>query len=377
MIVAETFRIEQEEDIKDLLRGLTLLGTGGGGRPDVGRKALSRVLASGKEVRLLPLTALRDQATVCAVAGVGSIAPTQPWSAEERRRRGYPENAIVEQPMVAAVRALTRYVGKPVDAVFPVELGPGNSTTPIAAAAELGIDVLDCDCAGRAIPEMTQSTVGRSSLSFTPAAFADPWGNVAIVTDVASPKVGERLGKLISIAAKDPDPKVQCARAAYLMKGADIKRLAISGGYSKALAVGKAIAIAIKNHADPAASAARCINAKIAFRGLLSRKVWESKDGYMYGHFDFVGTAGSAKVWFKNENHICWINNDVVCTSPDLIMLINSNTGETYTNTDMPEGINTAILVARADQPMRTEQSIRHLGPQHFGFDMPFVEAKV
>ena len=201
----ETPQLATEADVADFVRGLTVLGTGGGGRPEAGLDALEPLVRTGRRLGWVELASLPDGGTYCALSGLGSIAPTQPWTAQERLDRGYPAEPITEQPMVRALRALEAQVGKRIDGIYPIELGAGNTTTPLAAAVALGLPMVDCDCAGRAIPEMSQSSVARAGIPFAPAAFADHWGTVLTVTQCHGTLLGERLGKAISTVTKAAD----------------------------------------------------------------------------------------------------------------------------------------------------------------------------
>jgi hypothetical protein len=79
------------------------------------------------------------------------------------------------------------------------------------------------------------------------------------------------------------------------------------------------------------------------------------------------------KVWFKNENHITYLDEKPFVTSPDLIAIIDATSGEPYTNTVVEEGMNVAVLGARADVKYRRPEGLALLGPRYFGFDLDYV----
>lgn len=362
-------------DVQDYIRGLTLLGTGGGGRPDAGLSALEPLVTQGKTLSWQSLDSIPDDALFCALSGLGSIAPTQPLSVAERVGKGYPAELTSEQPMVRAVRALEQLVGKKVQGIYPIELGAGNSPTPLAAAVALGLPMVDCDCAGRAIPEMSQSSVARAGIPFAPAAFADHWGTVMTVSECHSVFLGERLGKSISTVTKAADMRAQCARAAFLVDGATLKKVAIPGGQSWALSIGRAIRKARESGADPVQAAGEAMGGKVVYVGKLVKKDWETREGYMFGDLHIVNESESepVRIWLKNENHIVWRGERVMYTSPDLITVVDAKTAEPYTNTNLPEGIDVAVLVAPAPEVFRTPEALKVLGPSHYGFDIPYT----
>lgn len=365
------------EDVHDLITGLTLLGTGGGGRPEQGREALRPWVEAGRPVRWTAPEAIADDAWACSVFGMGSIAPAAPLPPAERRALGYPEAWVVERPMARAVRELEVYTGRKIAAILPFELGAGNTATPMAAALELGLAVVDGDCAGRAIPELAQTTAAIAGIPFAPGAVADPWGNVLLVKETPSALLAERIGKLLSLATKLPDMTAPCAHAGFLMRGKDLRQVAVPGGISRALAVGRAIRRAVAAGSDPVAAAAQALGGWVLFRGRVARKEWESREGYMFGTTHLRGEGADAgralRIWFKNENHVTWRDERPWVTSPDLVMLLDAASGEPYTNTVLPEGARVGVVGARADARLRTPEALALLGPAHYGYDIPWT----
>ena len=364
------------EDVHDLVHGLTLLGTGGGGRPEQGLESLLPHVQAGGAVSWADPNAIPDDAWVCSTFGMGSIAPTKSLSTEERRALGYPAEWTVARPMVRAVRELEAYTGKKVAAIVPFELGAGNTATPMDAAVHVGAAIVDGDFAGRAIPELCQTSAAIAGMSFAPGAIVDPWGNVLLVKQTASELLTERIGKLVSIATKLPDMKASCAHAGFLMSGKDLKRVAVPGGITRALAVGRAIRAAKARGADPVAAAAEALGGWVLFRGRVAKKEWESRDGYMYGTTTVEGEGVDARhtlrVWFKNENHVTWRDGAPWVLSPDLIMTIGAD-GTPYTNTLLPEGARIGVVGAVADPRLRTPAALDLLGPCHYGYDLAYT----
>ncbi len=364
------------EDVHDLVHGLTLLGTGGGGRPAQGLECLLPHVEAGRVVSWVAPDAIPDDAWVCSTFGMGSIAPAEPLSVEQRRALGYPASFTVDRPMVRAVQELEAYTGKKIAAILPFELGAGNTASPMDAAMRLGAAIVDGDCAGRAIPELSQTTAAIAGIPFAPGVIADAWGNVLLVKETASDLLTERIGKLVSIATKVPDMTAQCAHAGFLMRGKDLERIAVPGGITRALAVGRAIRGARARGADAVAAAAEALEGWVLFRGRVTKKEWESRDGYMYGTTTVEGDGPDAghtlRLWFKNENHVTWRDGAPWVVSPDLIMTIGAD-GTPYTNTLLPEGAAIGVVGAVADPRLRTPAALGLLGPGHYGYDVPYT----
>ena len=363
------------EDVHALVDGLTLLGTGGGGRPEQGLESLLPHVQGGRSVAWVSPEAIPDDAWVCSTFGMGSIAPAKSLSGAERRALGYPEEWTVAKPMVRAVQELAAYTGKRIAAILPFELGAGNIGTPMDAAVSVGAAIVDGDCAGRAIPELSQASAAVMGIRFAPGAIADPWGNVLLVKQTASEMLTERIGKLVSLATKLPDMKASCAHAGFLMTGKDLKRVAVPGGITRALAVGRAIRAA-KRDGDPVAAAAQALGGWVLFRGRVTKKEWESRDGYMYGTTTLEGEGNDKghvlRVWFKNENHVTWRDGRPWVLSPDLLRTLGAD-GTPYTNTLLPEGASIGVVGATADARLRTPAALELLGPRHYGHDLDYT----
>jgi DUF917 family protein len=79
------------------------------------------------------------------------------------------------------------------------------------------------------------------------------------------------------------------------------------------------------------------------------------------------------KIWFKNENIICWVNDLVAATVPDLICTVASDTGYPVTNPFCKQGMGLTVLGFKASDIWRTKQGLSLLTPGCFGFDIDYV----
>lgn len=369
----KTIRTEQE--VEDLLRGLVLLGTGGGGHPKVGRQYLLSHIKAGQGIRWKDLSNVPDDAWACCVFGMGSVAPHDPLSDAERNRLGYVGDQVA-YPMVEAVQELERYTGVSVQALVSFEPGAVATSGTLDVATRLGLDVMDADNCGRAVPKLTQTLAAMAGHTLWPAAIVDTWGNRLILKESPSAAVAESLGKMISTVSKRPDAFAICAHAGFLAQAGHLKPVLLAGTLTRALTIGTAIREARQAGQDPLKAATEALDGWLLFEGTITRREWESRDGYMFGttYVEGIGdfTGHKFKIWLQNENHITWLDDEPYVTSPDLVMVVDQTSGEPYVNTDLPEGRKVAILGARIDDRYRTEQGLAALGPAHFGYDLPY-----
>lgn len=365
------------QDCEDFVRGCTFYGTGGGGKPAVGLAMLLQRLEQGKEIGWIDVSDVNDDAWVASPFGMGSIAPR---SAETEKRMA--AMGLSDLPKKSgqadAVRQLAEFLGAKIEAIIACELGGSNTPVPIAAAIDLGLPVLDGDLSGRAAPSIVHSTSVLYGKPLTPFAAVDPWGNATIIKDAVNGEMVERIGKYISMASFG-----ELSMAGYLLQGKEAKACLVAGTLTKSLEVGRAIREAREGGKDPAAAAAMAADGWVVFRGIVSRKDWEDREGYMIGTTyvkgsgEFAGQEFSA--WFENEYHVSWKNGNPFVTSPDLICIIDAESGEPFTNTELTNGHRIAVLATKAPAAFRSAAGLEIMGPGYFGFDIPYapVEALV
>lgn len=369
-----TTTLRTRTEVEDLIRGLTLMGTGGGGRPEMGKALLFEQLESCGKIEWVSIGDLPDDAWTCSVWGVGSVAPRV-----EHVKDGLAEkygHKRVQRPMLEALRQLEEHCGIEVAAIVPTELGGYNTAGAIDAALAAGKALVDGDYAGRAVPEGVQSRPSVLGLPAGVAAIVDSWGDVFIRKSVVSVEVDEFFAKMMSIVVKYPDPTATCAFADALYRVAEVREVVVPGTLSFSLGLGRAIRVAREEGKDPVEAARSYMSGWVLFKGEVVRKVWADERGYMVGTTDLRGTEEFTgrvlRIWYKNENHITWLDGRPFVTSPDIISVVRRDSGEPIINTYLSEGESVAVL-GMAHPLYRTEKGLEVLGPRHFGFDLDYV----
>ncbi len=302
---------------------------------------------------------------------MGSIAPR---SAETEKKMA--TMGLSDLPrrfgQADAVRQLAEFLGVKIEAIIACELGGANTPAPIAAAIDLGLPVLDGDLSGRAAPSIVHSTSVIYGKPVTPLAAVDSWGNTTIIRDSVNGEMAERIGKYLSIASFG-----ELSMAGYLLQGKDLKACLVAGTLTKSMEVGRAIRQARESGSDPAAAAAKAAEGWVVFRGTVRRKDWEDKEGYMIGTTYVDGTGEYAgqelSAWFENEYHVSWKNSKPFVTSPDLICIIDAQSGEPFTNTELDKDHQVSVVATKAPAAFRTPPGLEIMGPGYFGFDIPYV----
>ena len=360
--------IATQEDCTDFVMGCLFMGTGGGGSFEEGEAALIQALEDGLDLGWIDAESVDDATLTATLYGNGSIAPDDGTLDELLRSLHLGRPGSEDDAMLRAVAELGSYLGAEIRCLVPVELGAGNTPPPIVAAARLGIDVVDGDYAGRACPEEMQSTPFLAGMTSHPSVSVDPWGNVVVLADAANPYMFERIGKMLAVAAI-----LNPAVAATPLTGAEMKRVVVRGTLTRCLQIGRAIRQASEVGEDPVDAALSVAGGWRLFTGRVVSKAWEDRDGYMYGSVVIAGGDQELEVWFKNENHVTWLNGEPWVCSPDLITLVDPRTGKAFTNTDVAEG-NEVVVVGMPGLDVCRDSRFLDIatGPRYYGFDIDY-----
>jgi DUF917 family protein len=356
-------------DINDLCLGATVLGTGGGGSPELGLSILNRLLEMGKEIKLISVEEVPDNEIVVHPAMVGSIAPSKSGKAEVEE---YIARILSEEgPLLTGLRTLEEVLSKKIYATVPVELGGYN--TPVAAilAALAGLPFVDGDTIGRAKPELMMQTYTIHNVPITPMVLTDMKGNSVLVRKTASFKDAERIARALAVVG-DGTTAVRCP-----VTGDVLKRTIIPGGVTKAIEIGKALREAGERHEDPVHAVIQASGGKEFFRGEVSQFKWEDRDGFLWGTITVRGESRykghELKVWIKNENLVSWLDGGPYVLTPDLICILEATTGRPITNSNMKEGTKIVAFGIPCHPFWRTKEAIDLVSPKHFDFDIPYT----
>jgi hypothetical protein len=365
-------KLTSRTDVEDFVRGCTFYGTGGGGLPANGIESLMSELEKGNEVGWIDVNDIEDdKLTVCPFL-MGSIAPHTSEVLEEMKGFGLTNPVNKEKDRLAkAIKELSNYTGKKIDAVVPIELGGANTPGPIAAAIINGIPCVDGDYTGRAIPEILQTTPYIGGKVLWPVASVDEFGDLCFIEEAVNYRMVERIGKLIASGAYG-----LAGQAGFLLSGKEMKEVLIPGTLTECYELGKLIRESRENGLNPITEVINNLGGYLLATGEVTKKETEDKLGYYWGTHTITGDGefkdNIYKIWFKNENHVMWKNETPYVTSPDIIVVVDAKTGEPFANPILEEGDKVAVIGLKARDAFRNERGVGVLGPRYFGFDIDY-----
>ena len=353
--------------IDDFLRGANFMSASGGGDPVVERGQLVADLAAGRPVGWVPLSEL--DGTTFSVCFSGSIAP-ESFDDPEERAVALGGGRVHDHPFVQAVRLLEEVLGVTCAGLVSIEIGGINTGAILSASARLGITLVDGDYAGRAIPELHATAPHVHGSQVLPFACVDHFGNQVIIRSSPSNAWAERITKHLALSSLG---LIACAFAPIGV--AEVGEIYVPGTMTECLTLGRAIRAARERGDDPVAAAAEALDGWVLFRGTVVGRDW-ANTGYMDGTHELEGSGDFAgrrlKVWFRNENHVSWLDGEPWVASPDLIEFCDPQSGEPLVNTYLELGQEIAVVGRRRRDQFDSEGGLAALGPRHFGFDLEF-----
>jgi len=360
------------QDVRDILVGCTILSTGGGGDLEKGLALVEEDFKKGREYKLVSLNEIEDEAIFTSPYFCGAIGPQEhnPLSTYKK---------IEELETVLAVLALEKYIGENIPGIVSIEYGGMNTAVAMSTAARLGKFIVDADAAGRAVPDLQFSTFYISRVPIYPLAVASEIGDIGVFERFADDFRAEEVVRAIAVVSGG-----MVGMTDHPCRGRDLKSSVIPGALSYARKIGKAQRTAIEKGLNPIKEIITAGNGFHLFDGVVKRDTeWKIENGFTYGTIEMDGIGNykdhNMKIWFKNENMICWLNDEVLATPPDLICVVDIKTGYPITNPHCKKDMKVSVLGFKAPEIWRTERGLSILNPRFFGFEVDYVpiEAKV
>ena len=337
----------------------------------MGMRILKKALEDGVGLGWVDADDIADDVWSVNPCGTGSIAPLSEETLKEIEAMGLVDR-LGDDTLIEAVKELENYLGRSFGCVVAFEPGAGNTPDALVVGGRLGIPVVDGDYAGRAVPEDLQSTTNLYGKHIWPFSAVDRWGNVTIVKTCANPLIGERLGKHLALAAFG-----DASTAITPISAREMKEVLVRGTLTKCLAMGRARRQAFERGEDPVEAIVEITDGWRLFEGIVTGKDWEDRDGYMFGTTHVGGTEDyegqTLDVWFKNENHVSWLNGNPWICSPDIVTFVRAQSGEGITNAEIKEGDQVVAVGIKGLEAFRTEFGLNECtGPRYFGFDIDY-----
>lgn len=339
------------DDIAGYAAGCAILGTGGGGDVHVPAMIARAALAACGPVRIVSPDDLADDALVLPVGGWGA-----PTVCIEKFDSGDEGRLLCE--------AAAAWFGRPVAALMPSEIGGGNGVQLVAWCARLGLPLVDADGMGRAFPEGDMCSMHILGVPPSPAFFADERGAVETVEPEDAHGL-ERAARAAVIAAGGV-----CAGADHPMDAATVRTASVRGTVSLARAIGAAL------ERDGVAGVLAATGGVRIAEGKVVDVERITTGGFARGAVRVEGTAGDGgrmlEIQVQNENLLASEDGRVLASTPDLIVILDADTGHAVPTERVRYGQRVVVVGIPSPPIWRTPRGLEVAGPERFGYPGPW-----
>ncbi len=346
------------EDVEAIARGATVLGTGGGGDPYVGQLMAQQAILDEGPVQMVSPNDLPEDTFIflCGMMGAPAVIVEKLPSGKE---------------LALAIDTLSESLNRQITHIGCLEAGGINSMMPIVAAARTGLPLVDADGMGRAFPELQMLLPTLEGISATPMSLVDDKGN-KLVIDAVDNHTAEQFARNITVLMG-----AGATMAFYPLTGSQIAKAMVPDSYTLAYQIGKGILDARYQHADPVEEVIRQLNGYKVFFGKVVDVLRRTTEGFSRGEAILDGfgsyTGRGMQIDFQNEFLIAHRDGEVVVSTPDLICLLEAETGEPVTAERMRYGQRVVVIGAPCFHRWRSSEGLKIVGPRYFGYDCDFV----
>ncbi len=344
-----------ERAVEDIAIGAAVLGTGGGGDPYIGKLMAIDAISEHGPIKLLSPDEVNDDDLVIPTAMMGA-----PTVIIEKIPRG--------DEALEAFRILERRFGKKAVATMSIEAGGINSTIPLAVAARLGVPVVDCDGMGRAFPEIQMVVPHLYGVKATPMIIVDEKGNL-VMLDTIDNTWTERISRAATVVMGG-----STVIALYTMTGKQIKEATVHGSITMAETIGR---ILRENKKNPIQAMLEYVKGYEIFKGKIVDVMRRTVAGFARGEARLEGideySGHELLIRFQNENLVAIRDGEIVASVPDLITVLEAETGQPITTEGLRYGYRAVVVGIPCNPKWRTPKALEVVGPRYFGYDIDYI----
>jgi DUF917 family protein len=270
---------------------------------------------------------------------------------------------------------MSQFFGKKIFAFMPMEAGGVNSLLPIAAAARMGLPLVDADGMGRAFPELQMVTFTIGGVKATPMALTDEKGNIAMFRTITN-KWTEELARAVTMSCGG-----SVSVSLYPMDGKTVKQYGVRDIVTRSEKLGAAIRSIKEEEGAPEKNFLAATEGMPLFRGKIVDVLRETRAGFNFGKvlFDGIGEYKGRKAFveFQNENLLANVDGEILATVPDLICMVDTETFTPIPTDAVKYGKRCLIVGLKCYEAWRSPEGLALVGPRYFGCDTDYVPVEV
>lgn len=340
-------------NLDDLAIGSAILGSGGGGDSAYSYMMTRYEMEKKSSLNLISYSDLKPNDLIIPIGFMG--APTVEI-----------EKMITGREFIKIFEIIEKTLDKKITAIMPFEIGGSNAFTPIITGLQMGLPVLDADMMGRAFPQTQMSSAHLYGISPCPGFINDCLDN-AVVIHAKETQTLEKIGRHVTIAVGSSS-----AFAFYPINGTIAKQCTVPKSISRAINIGKTHRLAKENGEDPLNSILESCKGVLIGYGTITDIDREISKGFLQGSIKIQNHKDKFELVFQNEYLIAKNNGKIVATTPDILMLLEQETGTPITSEWLQYGLKVNLIALPAPEIWTSPEGLALVGPRQFGYEADY-----
>jgi DUF917 family protein len=345
-----------ERDIDAMALGAFVLGSGGAGDPYLTTEMLRNQLSGGRHLDIVALDELPPDAEVAPLAMVGSphALSEKLLSTSDIRTLFFAEGLRDRAP----------------DAVMPYELAGLNALYPLAAAAELGVPVLDADFTGRGFSSLDTTMLGISGAQLAEHIICDSRGRTVTVrtTGVISLEslirpMAETMGWLVGISTASLRRDFLAAHS-------------LAGTVSDCLAIGRMFGTFAESSIESVESTLEAAGGRLLGSGRVVERVSAPERlGPRASVAIEPDQPGAAllRIEQRNEFHLVVRDGEILASVPDIITVVDRDTWTPLSSEEVSTQRDVHVIALPAHERWFEPTALAAVDPRAFGYGVDYV----
>jgi DUF917 family protein len=157
------------------------------------------------------------------------------------------------------------------------------------------------------------------------------------------------------------------------MNGTEVAQKVVPGSISNAIAIGKAILEARLLKEDPTHKVIEAAHGIKLGSGIISDVDHKIEGGFLKGKA-VISSAHheSIEILYQNEFLIAYQKGSLLACTPDILMLMEQETGTPITSSTLDFGMRVDLIALPSPSLWTTPEGLSLVGPQYFGYNVEY-----
>lgn len=345
------------DDLNNLSTGCAILGSGGGGDPTYTFMMARYEIEKNGPVSLIKPSEVGLDDIILPLGILGA-----PLAEMEKFSSG--------REFIIIAKELEQILNKKIAAVMPFEIGGGSAFAPVMAAAQLGIPLLDADMMGRAFPEAQMSACHLFGISPAPGAIVDCLDNKVGIYAKDSWSL-EKIARHVAVVVGST-----CCIGLYPVTGSQVLNCSIHKSLSKAISIGKIHREAKEKGEDPLKAILNLCKGVQLGSGRITDIDRVITKGFLNGNVIIQNKKDRIELAFQNEYLVAKYNGEVIATTPDILVLLEQETGVPIMCESLQFGLKVNLIAFPGPAIWSTPKGLSLVGPRYFGYEFDYQPLK-